>query len=496
MIINNLKFVIIKMSDTLKFGFDIDSVYRAMIFIIGLYEGITDQTVRLVSLNTFPAEVSQYVETNTPTIPKHKNFKNIKFITETFSERINRLYELLLSFSESECEKDNDFKVSSEDLYLKFKTYINEDINNNKDFPVLMKRYLENNLNITKRQTRVGSIYEGIRIKPIIHNRLIKSMSNRYDNFKISPLINNIAIPSIVSLSSNYNQNENTSNDSKIKQSGSESINNHTNMITLNPKEEIQTPIQVSILPKVELNAKNEASPSEHNIISPTVGHIVASSINNEKSPINLTIRPRVLTMNSSLQNSSINSDITSKFDPGASPKLSTNNDTEQSTKIQSSTINNTALVINHITTSQNQVTDIYTPSPINLTVQNSLINNNIASTVNLALHNSMINNIVTPVNLKSQNLMINNNNVPTDILSSHRLPLNNNILTVNSNIVTLNPHTKNNLDRGRTRCNNMSQIRTNNNNSNVIPSGITGPPSAIPLVNPKIPISKYPTLY
>ncbi len=155
------------MDDTITVEYNEKSLYEAAEYILGHFCKITNKKLVIVDANMFDSETLNYCQDNNLLIPIPNRSINIKFKppkTRIFANKLDRLYSLLVTFINVRCVIGVKFKVLAADLLAKFSTEIGEDVNNKIEFPLLMKRYINNNQNlqIDKYNTARGVIYVGI----------------------------------------------------------------------------------------------------------------------------------------------------------------------------------------------------------------------------------------------------------------------------------------------------------------------------------------------
>ena len=159
------------MDAILSIEYDPRSLLNGIEYLMGLHRNLTNYRLILINIDSnpyFSQEGKEYYENNDMIIPENNILKKIHFnyAKAKAIDKLNRLYESLCWFINTKCRFNSKFKISASTLLRKFSQEINEEINNNIEFPTLMKRLLENNNNIIKQSTSKGIVYKGIDLKP------------------------------------------------------------------------------------------------------------------------------------------------------------------------------------------------------------------------------------------------------------------------------------------------------------------------------------------
>lgn len=154
-------------SGMLRVNYDYQSMYDAAKYFLGLCSKLSGQRLTITNIDTFAPEIIEYFETNNLVIAPVNPTRKVRFDPPKqtyFNMKLDRLYSLLEIFMDTKCVFGPNNKIMAITLLQKFSEEIKENVGNKVEFPMLMKRYIENNghLQLKKKITHKGVSYLGI----------------------------------------------------------------------------------------------------------------------------------------------------------------------------------------------------------------------------------------------------------------------------------------------------------------------------------------------
>lgn len=149
---------------------DYISLYNIAEYLLGVSGKLSGKRFAVIDVDTLEPDMIKDYENKGYIIAPFDLTSKIRINppkSEIFTSKMDRLYGLLVSYINENCIIGENYKISAVTLLSAFSQEIDEIVNNKIEFPILMKRYMENNkhLHIDKRATSKGVMYSGIDLR-------------------------------------------------------------------------------------------------------------------------------------------------------------------------------------------------------------------------------------------------------------------------------------------------------------------------------------------